>query len=109
MSHVLTERGLSIVIDGLPHLIPRAHPDWDRIVQLLDDPVGLRRLLNPTSDFKVGERWRTRAGSTAVIVEVCPRTRRVTALVDDCYEIDTLAGLMVEGHESDDDLIEKEH
>lgn len=109
MSHILTENGLSIVIDGLPRLIPKGHPKWDQIVAVLDDRAALERILNPTARFRAGDRWTTRAGQPAVITHVDPMTGLVSFEVDECYEIDTYAGVVAEGAELDDDLIEKEH
>ena len=44
MSHILTENGLSIVINGIPRMVPKGHPKWDQIITAVDDREALERV-----------------------------------------------------------------
>lgn len=102
--HIITEKGATVMLDGRPKIVPRSHPHWDAILTLLDNPDGLRRILNPTASFAVGQVWRTRSGGEAVVTSV--DGVRVTVEVDGCFEVETTAGEVTPGFENDDDLTE---
>lgn len=105
--HIITEKGATVMLDGLPRIIPKTHVRWDAIVSQLraDNIEGVRRLLNPTTTFVVGDSWRTRSGAPAIITSVVGD--RVMAEVDDCYEVMTTSGDVTPGVDNDDDLIER--
>lgn len=105
--HIITEKGATVMLDGLPRMIPKTHPRWDAIVNQLraDNIDSVRRLLNPAATFVVGDSWRTRSGSTAVITSVVGD--RIMAEVDECYEVLTTSGDVTPGVDNDDDLIER--
>lgn len=35
--YALTDRSLTIVVDNMPHSIPRSHPNWDKLITALND------------------------------------------------------------------------
>lgn len=100
--HIVTEKGATIMLDGRARLVPRSHPQWETILANLADPDALRRILEPTTVFVVGERWRTRSGGVAEILNV--EGTKVTALIDDLFEVETVSGA---APDPEDSLTEK--
>lgn len=101
--HIITETGATILLDGRPYFIPREHAHWDRIIEALngvEDEV--RRILNPAAFYKLGDRWRTREGSEAVIERI--DGDKIVVMIDECFEVETVLGKAIDPN---DDLIER--